>query len=67
MSKYGRLYLIMSFLVDQQVIQGIDMRNMIKLLLEKPMADTVHMPVTRDLSFANLRRITAWIDALNES
>ncbi len=67
LAEYGRMYLIMSFLTDQQAIEGIDLRNMIKLLLEKPMADAVHMPVTRDMSFANLQQIVAWINSLNDS
>lgn len=67
LAEYGRMYLIMSFLADQQAIEGIDLRNMIKLLLEKPMADAVHMPVTRDMSFANLQQIVAWINSLNDS
>lgn len=67
LGEYGRMYLIMSFLADQQAIEGIDLRNMIKLLLEKPMVDAMHMPVTRDLSFANLQRIVSWVDALNNS
>jgi hypothetical protein len=67
LGQYGRLYLIMSFLADQQAIEGIDLRNMIRLLLEKPVSDVVHMPVTRDLSFASLQRITAWVDSLNNS
>lgn len=67
LGEYGRMYLIMSFLADQQAIEGIDLRNMIKLLLEKPMVDAMHMPVTRDLSFANLQRIVSWVDDLNNS
>lgn len=67
LAEYGRMYLIMSFLADQQAIEGIDLRNMIKLLLEKPLADAVHMPVTRDLSFADRQKVVSWIDALNNS
>ncbi|MFT4586888.1 MAG: hypothetical protein ACI9VS_000239 [Candidatus Binatia bacterium] len=67
LGEYGRLYLVMSFLDEQKMIEGIDLRNMIKLLLEKPMTAAIHMPVTRDLSFADKQKIVSWIDALNNS
>lgn len=67
LAKFGRLYKIMGFLADEEKIEQIDMRNMIKTLLEKPMTDLVHMPVTRDLSKAARDKIVAWVDALNNS
>jgi hypothetical protein len=67
LSKFGRLYKIMGFLTDEEKIEQIDMRNMIKTLLEKPMTDLVHMPVTRDLSVAARNKIVAWVNALNQS
>ena len=67
LGEYGRLYLVMSFLDEQKMIEGVDLRNMIKLLLEKPMTSAVHMPVTRDLSFADKQKIVSWIDTLNNS
>jgi hypothetical protein len=67
LNKYGRLYKIMGFLDNDKLVSSIDMRNMIKLLLNKPMASLEHMPVTRDLSIADREKITAWIDQLNNS
>ncbi len=67
LGKFGRLYKIMGFLTDEKKIEQIDMRNMIKTLLEKPMTDLVHMPVTRDLSAAARDKIVAWVDTLNQS
>lgn len=67
LAKFGRLYKIMGFLADKEKIKQIDMRNMIKTLLEKPMGDLVHMPVTRDLSKAAREKVVAWVDALNNS
>lgn len=67
LNKYGYLYKIMSFLSDDKTIEGIDMRNMVKTLLQKPFSDISHMPVTRDLSIANRTKIIDWIDQLNNS
>lgn len=67
LGKFGRLYKIMGFLADETTIEQIDMRNMIKTLLSKPMHDLVHMPVTRDLSAAARDKVVAWVDALNNS
>lgn len=67
LGKFGRLYTIMHFLTDEQKISGIDLRNMIKLLLEKPFTELQHMPVTRDLGEAARSKVIQWIDALNNS
>jgi len=67
LNKYGYLYKIMSFLTDDDTVKGIDMRNMVKNLLQKPFSDIRHMPITRDLSMANRQKIIDWIDQLNQS
>ena len=67
LNKFGRLYKIMDFLTNEDTITQIDMRNMIKTLLQRPMDNLVHMPVTRDLSAAARNKIVAWVDALNNS
>jgi hypothetical protein len=67
LAKFGRLYKIMSFLTDETKIAQIDLRNMIKLLLEKPFTEVTHMPVTRDLAEAERAKIIAWINTLNNS
>jgi hypothetical protein len=67
LAKFGRLYKIMSFLTDKAKIEQIDLRNMIKLLLEKPFTEIVHMPVSRDISEAERAKVIAWINALNNS
>jgi len=67
LNKYGSLYKIMGFLADDTTVKGIDMRNMIKVLLQKPFSDIRHMPITRDLSMANRQKIIDWIDQLNQS
>lgn len=67
LAKFGRLYKIMSFLTDQAKIEQIDLRNMIKLLLEKPFTEIVHMPVSRDISEAERAKVIAWINTLNNS
>lgn len=67
LNKYGYLYPIMGFLTNDKSVEGIDLRNMIKLLLEKPMSDIRHMPVTRDLSVANRQKVLDWINELNNS
>lgn len=65
LAKWGRLYKIMNFLTDEEKVQQIDLRNMIKLLLQQPFTEIKHMPVTRDLGYAARKKITDWIDALN--
>ena len=67
LAKFGRLYKIMSFLADEEKIKQIDLRNMIKTLLQRPMDNLVHMPVTRDLSAAGREKVVEWVDALNNS
>ncbi len=67
LAKWGRLYKIMSFLTDKAKVEQIDLRNMIKLLLEKPFTELVHMPVTRDLGAAARAKIVNWINELNNS
>lgn len=67
LNKYGHLYKIMSFLTDEQTVEGAKMRNRIKQLLSEPYSSIKHMPVTRDLSIANRKKIIAWIDQLNQS
>jgi len=67
LAKFGRLYKVMGFLADDEKIEEVDMRNMIKTLLQRPMADLVHMPVTRDLSAAARNKIVKWVDHLNNS
>lgn len=67
LAKFGRLYKIMDFLADEEKIEQIDLRNMIKTLLTKPMNDLIHMPVTRDLSEAGKDKVSEWVDALNNS
>ena len=67
LAKFGRIYKIMGFLADEEKIEEIDMRNMIKTLLQRPMTNLVHMPVTRDLSAAARNKIVDWVDALNNS
>lgn len=67
LNKYGYLYKIMSFLTDDTSIAGMGMRNNIKTLLQRPFSDIKHMPVTRDLSIANRKKIIDWIDKLNSS
>ena len=67
LNKYGRLYKIMGFLADDEKVEQPATRNMIKTLLSKPMADTVHMPVTRDLSDADKKRVIDWINGLNKA
>jgi len=63
--KFGRLYKIMGFLTNEEEI--VDKRNVIKTLLQRPMADLVHMPVTRDLSAAARNKIVEWVDEFNNS
>jgi len=65
LAKFGRLFKIMGFLTDEEKV--FSMRNMIKTLLEKPMSDLVHMPVTRDLSVSARNMIVAWVDKINRS
>jgi hypothetical protein len=67
LAKFGRLYKIMNFLTDREKISQIDLRNMIKLLLEKPFTELQHMPVTRDLGASARKKIIDWINALNNS
>ncbi len=67
LGKFGRLYAIMNFLTDEEKISQIDLRNMIKLLLEKPFGELQHMPVTRDISDAARDKVIAWINELNQS
>jgi len=67
LNKYGYLYKIMGFLTDDQTVEGMGKRNMIKTLLQRPFSDIRHMPVTRDLSIANRKKIIDWIDQLNSS
>ena len=67
LNKYGYLYKIMSFLADDKTVEGLDMRNMIKMLLTKPYSSIKHMPVTRDMSDANRNKVISWIDQLNQS
>ena len=67
LNKYGYLYKIMGFLTNDEAVEGVDMRNMIKLLLQKPFSDIKHMPITRDLSMANRQKIIDWIDQLTQS
>ncbi len=67
LAKFGRLYKIMSFLTDKSKVEQIDLRNMIKLLLEKPFTELEHMPVTRDLGAAARTKIISWINQLNQS
>ncbi|MFT4586887.1 MAG: hypothetical protein ACI9VS_000238 [Candidatus Binatia bacterium] len=67
LAKFGRLYKIMSFLTDKSKVEQIDLRNMIKLLLEKPFTELEHMPVTRDLGAAARDKIVSWINELNQS
>lgn len=67
LGKFGRIYKIMNFLTDEERITQIDLRNMIKLLLEKPFTALQHMPVTRDLSVSARTRIVSWINELNQS
>jgi len=67
LQKFGRLYKIMSFLTDKTKIEQIDLRNMIKLLLEKPFTEIVHMPVSRDIAEAERAKVIAWINALNNA
>jgi hypothetical protein len=67
LAKFGRLYKIMSFLTDPAKVDQIDLRNMIKLLLERPFTEVTHMPVSRDISEAERAKVIAWIDALNNS
>ena len=65
LGKYGRIYKIMNFLADEQKISEITRRNAIKVLLEKPVAELQHMPVTRDLSAAARQKVIDWIDSFN--
>ena len=67
LAKFGRLYKIMNFLTDKAKTEQIDLRNMIKLLLEKPITELQHMPLTRDLGAADREKIIAWINSLNNS
>lgn len=67
LGKFGRVYPIMNFLTDEEKISQLDLRNMIKLLLEKPFTELQHMPVTRDLGAASRKKIVEWINALNNS
>ena len=67
LNKYGYLYKIMNFLTDDDTVKGLDMRNMIKTMLQRPLSDIRHMPVTRDLSMARRQKIIDWIDQLNQS
>ncbi len=67
LAKFGRLYKIMGFLTDEQKVEQIDMRNMIKLLIEKPFEQVQHMPVSRDMSLSAQNKVTDWINSLNNS
>ena len=67
LAKFGRIYKIMSFLTDKSKVEQIDLRNMIKLLLEKPFTELEHMPVTRDMGSAARDKIVSWINELNQS
>ena len=67
LAKFGRLYKIMDFLADEEKIKQIDLRNMIKTLIRRPMTDLIHMPVTRDLSAAARDKVVEWVDRLNNS
>ena len=67
LKKFGMLYKIMAFLTDEQQVEQIDMRNMIKLLLERPYDQIQHMPLTRDMSDSARDKIVDWINTLNQS
>ena len=67
LAKFGMLYKIMDFLADQNKTGQIDWRNLIKELLQTPFSEIRHMPLTRDISEADRRKIVKWIDALNQS
>ncbi len=67
LKKFGMLYKIMGFLTNEQGVEQIDMRNMIKLLLQRPFDQIQHMPLTRDMSDSERTKIVAWIDSLNNS
>ena len=67
LNKFGRLYKIMGFLTDQETVEQMDMRNMIKLLLERPWDQVQHMPVSRDMSMSAQNKVTEWINSLNNA
>lgn len=63
LQKFGRLYKIMGFLTNEEKIE--ERRNAIKSLLSKPITAGDHMPVTRDISKAELDEVIAYVDRLN--
>jgi hypothetical protein len=65
LQKFGRIYKIMNFLTKEENIVSINYRNLISTYLNSPISSIKHMPVTRDLSLAELTEITSFIDGLN--
>jgi len=67
LNKFGRLYKIMGFLTDKDTVEEMGMRNMIKLMVERPWDHVQHMPVSRDMSLSAQNTVTEWINSLNNA
>jgi hypothetical protein len=65
LQKFGRIYKVMNFLTKEENIVSINYRNLISTYLNSPISTIKHMPVTRDLSLAELTEITNQIDVWN--
>ncbi|GJM22641.1 MAG: hypothetical protein DHS20C15_25560 [Planctomycetota bacterium] len=65
LAKWGRIYKVMNMLTDEKAVSSLNLRNLIKTMLERPYSAREHMPLTRDLGAAAHNKIISWINHLN--
>lgn len=62
LSQYGRLYPVMSRFALQSYESVVKNADAISTVLQKPIEDALHMPVTRDLSYDRLQQVLYWFE-----